>query len=201
LTALDTKSQVIAAKSFGANLVWHGNTTMSVSAAIKDAYALGLGADHIINNWGFDENLPKLGGPAVEGASGLIACALFIDEYPAKKRVLEYAKKLNPGMAQENRLIRTIQGWVKATLAVEAMRKADKAGKLNGPGIKEAFETFKDWPGLKEYGGQSVTITPTDHRYSSVVRIGRVIKGRPQTVAEIDMKAKFPDKWASWLGW
>jgi len=201
LTALDTKSQVIAAKSFGANLVWHGNTTMSVSAAIKDAYALGLGADHIINNWGFDENLPKLGGPAVEGASGLIACALFIDEYPAKKRVLEYAKKLNPGMAQENRLIRTVQGWVKATLAVEAMRKADKAGKLNGPGIKEAFETFKDWPGLKEYGGQSVTITPTDHRYSSVVRIGRVIKGRPQTVAEIDMKAKFPDKWASWLGW
>ncbi len=201
LTALDTKSQVIAAKGFGANLVWHGNTTMSVSAALKDAYALGLGADHIINNWGFDENLPKLGGPAAEGASGLIACALFIDEYPAKKKVLEYAKKLNPGVAQENRLIRTIQGWVKATLAVEAMRKADKAGKLNGPGIKEAFETFKDWPGLKEYGGQSVTITPTDHRYSSVVRIGRVIKGRPQTVAEIDMKAKFPDKWASWLGW
>src|SRR4030066_2188485 len=93
LTALDTKSQVIAAKGFEANLVWHGNTTMSVSAAIKDGYALGLGADHIINNWGFDENLVKLGGPAVEGAMGLIACALFIDEYPAKKKVLEYGKK------------------------------------------------------------------------------------------------------------
>jgi len=159
LTALDTKSQVIAAKGFGANLVWHGNTTMSVSAAIKDGYALGLGADHIINNWGFDENLVKLGGPAVEGAMGLIACALFIDEYPAKKKVLEYGKKLNPGIPLENRLIRTVQGWVKVTLAVEAMKKADKAGKLNGPGIKDAFETFKDWPGLKEFGGQLVTIT------------------------------------------
>jgi len=201
LTALDTKSQVIAAKGFGANLVWHGNTTMSVSAAIKDAYALGLGADHIINNWGFDENLVKLGGPAVEGAMGLIACALFIDEYPAKKKVLEYGKKLNPGIPLENRLIRTIQGWVKVTLAVEAMKKADKAGKLNGPGIKDAFETFKDWPGLKEFGGQLVTITPTDHRYSSIVRVGRVVKGKPQTVGEIDMRAKFPDKWASWLGW
>ena len=201
LTALDTKSQVLRAKAFGANLVWHGNTTMSVSAAIKDGYALGLGADHIINNWGFDENLVKLGGPAVEGAMGLIACALFIDEYPAKKKVLEYGKKLNPGIPLENRLIRTIQGWVKVTLAVEAMKKADKAGKLNGPGIKDAFESFKDWPGLKEFGGQLVTITPTDHRYSSIARVGRVIKGKPQTVGEIDMRAKFPDKWASWLGW
>ncbi len=201
LTALDTKSQVIAAKGFGANLVWHGNTTMSVSAALKDAYALGLGADHIINNWGFDENLTKLGGPAAEGAMGLIACALFNDEYSAKKKVLEYAKKLNPGIAPANRLIRTIQGWVKVTLAVEAMRKADKAGKLNGPGIKEAFESFRNWDGLKEFGGQLVTITPTDHRYSSIVRVGRVIKGKPQTVGEVDMRAKFPDKWASWLGY
>ena len=201
LTALDTKSQVIAAKGFGANLVWHGNTTMSVSTALKDSYALGLGADHIINNWGFDENLSKLAGPAAEGAMGLQGCALFIDEYPAKKKVLEYCKKLNPGVPLENRLIRTVQGWVKVTLAVEAMKKADKAGKLNGPGIKEAFETFKDWPGLKEFGGQLVTISPTDHRYSSIVRVGRVVKGKPQTVSEIDMRAKFSDKWASWLGW
>lgn len=201
LTALDTKSQVLAAKSFGANLIWHGNTTMSVSAALKDAYALGLGADHIINNWGFDENLPKLAGPAAEGAMGLLACALFIDEYPGKKKVIDYAKKLNPGIPLGNRLIRTVQGWVKVTLAVEAMKIADKAGKLNGPGIKEAFESFREWPGLKEFGGQLVTITSTDHRYSSIVRIGRVIKGKPQTVGEIDMRAKYPDRWASWLGW
>ena len=34
---------------------------------------------------------------------GLIACALFNDEYPAKKKVMEYAKKLNPGVPLENR--------------------------------------------------------------------------------------------------
>jgi branched-chain amino acid transport system substrate-binding protein len=201
LTALDTKSQIIAAKSFGVNLGWHGNTTMSTAATLKDAYALGLGADHIMNHWAFDENLPKLAGPAAEGAIGLIACALFIDEYPAKNRVVEYAKKLNPGVPLENRTVRDVQGWVKVTLAVEAMKIADKAGKLNGPGIKESFETMRNWPGLKEYGGQLVTLTPTDHRYSSVVRVGRVLQGKPKTVAEIDMRAKFPDKWASWLGW
>lgn len=201
LFALDTKSQVIAAKGFGANLVWHGNTTMSVSAAMKDASALGLGADHIVNNWGFDENLPKLAGAAAEGAMGLLGCALLIDEFPGKKKVVEYTRKLNPGIPLENRLIRTVQGWVKVGMAVEAMKRADKSGKLNGPGIKEAFETFKDWPGLKEFGGQLVTLTPTDHRYSSIVRVARVIKGKPQTVAELDMRAKFPDRWAGWLGW
>ena len=174
---------------------------MSTSATLKDAYALGLGADHIMTHWALDENLPKLAGPAAEGALGLIACALFNDEYPAKKKVMDYAKKLNPGVPLENRTIRTVQGWVKVTLAVEAMRKSDKAGKLNGPGIKDAFETMREWPGLKEFGGQLVTITPTDHRYSPVVRVGKVIKGKPQTVGEIDMHAKYPDKWDSWLGW
>jgi branched-chain amino acid transport system substrate-binding protein len=201
LSALDTKSQVLRAKDFGANLVWHGNTTMSVSAALKDAYALGLGADHIINNWGFDENLPRLAGPAAEGAIGLIACALFHDEYPAKKIVHGYGLKIDPGTPLENRHIREVQGWVKVTMAVDAMKKADKAGKLDGPGIKEAFESYRNWPGLKEFGGQLVTITPTDHRYSSIVRVGRVIKGKPKTVGEIDMRAKFADKWDSWLGW
>jgi len=71
-----------------------------------------------MNHWAFDENLPRLGGPAAEGAIGLIACALFIDEYPAKKRVIDYAKKLNPGVPIENRTVRAVQGWVKVTLAV-----------------------------------------------------------------------------------
>ena len=57
LVALDTKSQVLGAKAFKPHLAWHGNTTMSVAATIKDAHALGLGADHIVNNWGYDENL------------------------------------------------------------------------------------------------------------------------------------------------
>ncbi len=201
LTALDTKSQVLKAKEFKPHLVWHGNTTMSVSTAIKDAYALGLGADHIINNWGFDEDLAKLGGAAVEGAMGAAACSFFVEDYPAKKKVLDYIKKVNPGFAVEARQIRTVQGWMKVTMAVEAMKRADKAGKLNGPGIKETYEAFRNWGGLQEFGGQLVTITPTDHRYSSIVKVGRIIKGKPTTVANIDMRAKFPDKWASWLGW
>jgi branched-chain amino acid transport system substrate-binding protein len=44
LTALDAKSQVLAAKEFNPHVIWHGNTTQSVVTAIRDAKALGLQA-------------------------------------------------------------------------------------------------------------------------------------------------------------
>ncbi len=197
LTALDTKSQVLAAKEFKPHLVWHGNTTMSVATAIKDAYALGLGADHIVNNWGYDENLMKLAGPAAEGVIGIAVNAFFGEKVPLMDKVIEYAKKMNPGVPLENRLIRTVQAWVDVLLMREALVRADKAGKLNGPGIKEAFETIKDWtPGL---GRPPITITPADHRPGSFVRVYIIRKGKFDLLKEIDLKK---DKWdKEWLGW
>jgi branched-chain amino acid transport system substrate-binding protein len=81
LFALDAKSQIMALKEFKPDVLWHGNTTMSVSASMRDAYALGLGADWIINNWGFDENLPRLAGEAAEGAMGATPCAFYGQDY------------------------------------------------------------------------------------------------------------------------
>jgi branched-chain amino acid transport system substrate-binding protein len=200
LTALDTKSQVLAAKEFKPHLVWHGNIVMSVSTVLKDAHALGLGADHIVNNWGFDENLIKLAGPAAEGVIGPAVNAFYGEKAPLMDKVVEYAKKVNPGVPQQNRLIRTVQSWVDVLLMREALVRADKAGKLNGPGIKEAFETIRDWtPGL---GRPPITITPTDHRPGSFIRVYRIQKGKFNLLKEIDLKKRWPDKWEKeWLGW
>ena len=76
LFAIDTKSQVLGLKDFKPDVVWHGNTVMSVAATVRDAYSLQLGADHIVNLWAFDENLPKLAGKAAEGV--MAACRLRI---------------------------------------------------------------------------------------------------------------------------
>jgi branched-chain amino acid transport system substrate-binding protein len=201
LFAIDTKSQVLSMKDFKPDLVWHGNTTMSVAATVRDAYALGLGADHIVNNWGFDENLPRLAGKAAEGVMGAAVSAFFGNDVPMMDKVVEYAKKYNPGVPLEKRLIRTVQAWANVLALSEAMKRADKAGDLSGESIvKNGFETMKDFDiGL---GVPPLNYTATDHRISGKVPIYEIKDGKFQVVEVVDLKGRWPKKWPEeWLGW
>ncbi|MFH1930725.1 MAG: ABC transporter substrate-binding protein [Pseudomonadota bacterium] len=201
LFALDTKSQIMALKNFKPDLLWHGNTTMSVSATIRDAYALGLGADHIVNNWGFDENLPRLAGEAAEGVMGATPVAFFGQDCKNMDNVVASAKKYNPGVPLSKRLNRTPQAWGDALVLWEAMKRADKAGDLTGPGImKKGFETMKNYDiGL---GAAPITFTTTDHRPGTGCIVQEWKNGKFQEVANVDLKKRWPDKWEKeWLGW
>ncbi len=201
LFALDTKSQVMALTKFGADVVWHGNTTMSVSATIRDSYALGLKAAHIINNWGIDENLPRLAGEAAEGAMGATPCAFYGQPYKNMDIVVAAAKKYSPAIPQEKRLNRTIQAWGDALILWESMKRADKAGDLTGPGImKKGFETLKDYDiGL---GAAPITFTTPDHRPATGCIVQEWKGGKFQEVENVDLKKRWPDKWEKeWLGW
>ena len=201
LTAIDTKSQVLAMKEFKPDLVWHGNTTMSVSATVRDAFALGLGADHIVNNWGYDENLPLLGGKASEGVMGAAVCAFFGEDVPMMDKVVAYAQKYNPGIPREKRLIRTVQAWGDVLILWEALKRADKAGDLSGESVlKNGFETMKNFDiGL---GAPPVTYTSSDHRVAGQVPIYELKNGKFVLVERVDLKGRWPDKWAkAWLGW
>ena len=201
LFAIDAKSQVLAMKDYGADLVWHGNTTMSVSATVRDAYALGLGADHIVNNWGFDENLPRLAGKASEGVMGATVCEFFGNDVPMMDKVVQYAKKYNPGVPLEKRLVRTVQAWANTLALWEAMKRADKAGALNGEGIlKKGFETFRNLDiGLSV---PPLNYTDTDHRIAGKVPIYEIKGGKFQIVEVVDLRGRWPGKWEKeWLGW
>ncbi len=204
LLALDAKSQVLAAKKEGPTVIWHGNTTMSVATAIRDSAAVELGADHIVNNWGFDQNLRRMTGPTGEGVIGAAASAFFGDDVPYMKEVMEYAKKVNPGEPTEKRDIRTPQAWLKVAMASGALKVADKKGKLDGPSIKAVLESFKDWspfdtPGA--LGRPPYTITATDHRPSPVSLIYWIKGGKIQLLKKMDMQRAFPKEWPTWLGW
>jgi branched-chain amino acid transport system substrate-binding protein len=204
LFAVDTKSQVLAMKDFKPDLVWHGNTTMSVSATIRDAYSLGLGAAHIVNNWGFDENLPRLAGKASEGVMGAAICAFYGEKSDRAKlmpKVVEYGKKYNPGVPTEKRLNRTIQAWANVIALWEALKRADKAGDLSGESIlKNGFETMKGLDiGL---GTAPLTYTATDHRISGKVPIYEIVNGKITLLDVVDLKSRWPQKWdKEWLGW
>lgn len=204
LTALDAKSQCLAAKGEGATVIWHGNTAMSVATAIKDAYALKLEADNITNNWGIDHNLVKITQQAGEGTIGAASCAFLNMDVPYMDKVREYCLKVNPGIPLEKRDIRTVQGWLKVSLAAAGLGIADKKGKLDGPTIKAALESLRDWYPFDTQNALGVgpyTITDTDHRPTPVATLYTIKDGKIELFEKINMKEKFPDKWQSWLGW
>ncbi len=200
LTAIDTKSQVLAAKEFKPHIVWHGDTVNAVATALKDAKALGLGADHIVNNWGFDENLPRLTSDASEGVIGIGVTAFFGDtSVKGMDNVTAMAAKVNPQVPKEQRLIRTVQGWANTLLLREGLVRADKAGKLNGEGIRAELESLKDLDlGL---GVPPLTFSPGDHRGTSKVRLYIIKSGKIGLLKEIDMKAAFASDWPKWIGY
>ncbi|MFH0957924.1 MAG: ABC transporter substrate-binding protein, partial [Pseudomonadota bacterium] len=204
LTALDAKSQVLAAKETGANVVWHGNTTMSVATAIKDAYALKFDADHIVNNWGFDKNLVRMTGQAGEGVIGAASTAFLEMDVPYMEKVREYCKKVNPGVPMDKRDIRTVQGWLKVGLAAAGLKIADKKGNIDGPSLKASLESLKDWYPFDTKNALGVgpyTITDKDHRPTPVSSLYTIKDGKIVLFEKVNMKEKFPEQWAKWLGW
>ena len=201
LFAVDAHQQVRAMKTFQPDLVWHGNTILSVAATIKAASALELGADHIVNNWAFDENLPRLAGKAAEGVMGAAVCAFYGEKAPLMDKVMEYGKKYNPGVPTNRRLVRTVQAWANVLALREALNRADRTGGLSGEDIlKNGFETFRDFNiGLNV---PPLTYTAGDHRSSGRVSIYEVKNGQFQLVEIVDLKARWPDKWEhAWFGW
>ena len=116
-------------------------------------------------------------------------------------KVVEYAKKYNPGIPPEKRLIRTVQGWGDVLILWEALKRADKAGGLSGENIlKNGFETMKNFDiGL---GAAMINFTPTDHRVAGIVPIYEIKDGKFQIVEKVDLKSRWSEKWANeWLGW
>jgi branched-chain amino acid transport system substrate-binding protein len=204
LTSMDTKSQIMALQKFKPDVCWHGNTTMCVSATVRDAYALGLGADWLVNYWGEDENLPKLAGKAAEGAMVAGPAYFFADNRGKMKIVQDYAAKYNPGIPAKDRIKFTVTAWCNVLLLTEALKRADKAGDLSGSGIlQKGFETLKDYALIEGGLGTSpVTFTPTDHRTTGIVPVYELKEGKFSYVKTIDVKARWPEKWAKeWFGW
>ena len=201
LFALDAKSQVNSAKQFKPDVCWHGNTVMSAAATIKDASALDLGADWILNVWAFNEKLPKLAGEAAEGAMGAAPCAAFGQDYKNMDKVVAAAKKYHPGTPLKDRFKPTVQAWGDALIVWEALKRADKAGEITGETImKQGFETMDGFEiGL---GAAPVSYTAEDHRPTSECMVQEWRDGKFHEVESVDLQERWPEKWEQeWLGW
>jgi branched-chain amino acid transport system substrate-binding protein len=68
-----------------------------------------------------------------------------------------------------------VKSWTSMLVMAEALKRAKKAGKLDGPGLKAALETIKDF----DTGGLTAPISyaADDHRPNTTMSIYGVAKG------------------------
>ncbi len=186
----DATSQLLNMKQKGADYAYINVTTTGVSLVLKGAKALGLATKFGSNPYGFSEQLPLVAKEAAEGVTGVMPQVPYGTPVPGMKALIDFNKANHGGEAHDALYVR---GWTSAMVWVEALKRADKAGKLTGEGVRAALETFKDF----DLGGLTspVTWTATDHRPSTttavfIIKGGKLVKVKDYT---------FPRK-PEWLG-
>jgi branched-chain amino acid transport system substrate-binding protein len=169
----DFKAQCLALQSSGANYAFLANTTGSNIAMIRSCATVGVNVQFMANVWGLDESGMKAIGKAADGIVWVLGQAQWGSEVEGMK-VMRAISNMSDPTGKAYRPLPYALGACQALYLAEAMKIADKAGKLTGPGIKEALEGLKDFV---PYGATgmcaSVTWTPTDHRSVDSVTIGR----------------------------
>jgi len=132
---------------------------------------------------------------------GASACAYYGEDVPLMDTIKKYGQKYNPGVPADKRTVRTTQAWANVLALREALKRADAAGELSGEKImKKGFETFDGVDiGL---GVSPLTYTAKDHRGAGVVNIYQIKGQKFEFMTKIDLKGRWPDKWANaWFGW
>jgi branched-chain amino acid transport system substrate-binding protein len=165
----DATPQLMNMKRYNPDYAYITSTAMNGAVILKNAKALGIKTKFISNIRNFEETLIKLSGGAANGTYGVHPIAPYGADVPGMKKVVESNEKWHKGEMGTNVYV---EGWVNILAVTNALRMADKAGKLTPVGIREAFEQFKGF----DTGGLAppLTFTKTDHRASMAAKIYEV---------------------------
>ena len=122
---------------------------------------------------------------------GMSPVAMYGAVVPGMKPILEFNKKNSPDAVHT---VRYIQGWTAMMVMWEGLKRADKAGQLNGPGLKAALETLKDF----DVGDLAppITYTPTDHRPAMSATIYKMSQGKLVPVKKVSIARE--DRFLGW---
>lgn len=162
LRATDATTPLLRLQKQNPDYIWLGGTTPSCAVVMKDAQKLKMPVTFFVNIWGADETTFKLAGAAAKGSMSLQASVVYQDEAPGAKLIREITKN-------EPQMMHYIRGFASMLVMAEALRLASAKGELNGPAIKEALESLRDFDpmGLTP----PVSFFPNDHRPNMSVKI------------------------------
>ena len=165
----DATVQLTNMSRYNPDYAYLTSTAMNAAVILKNAKALGLKTKFISNIRSFEETLITLSGGAAEGSYGVHPIAPYGADLPGMKKIVESHEKWHPGDQGTNVYV---EGWVNILCTAEALKMADKAGKLNPAGIRDALNKFKNY----DTGGLAppLTFTSKDHRASMASKIYQV---------------------------
>lgn len=169
----DATVQLTNMSRYNPDFAYITSTAMNGAVILKNAKALGIKTKFVSNIRNFEESIITLSGGAAEGTYGVHPIAPYGAPVPGMKKVVESHEKWHPGETGTNVYV---EGWVNILGVTEALKTADKAGDLTPSGIRNAFETFKDF----DTGGLAppLTFTSTDHRASMAAKIYEIKGGK-----------------------
>lgn len=209
----DEKAEATADPSYHVvDWVWGGNTTKTTAymakalAAMKvsDPTLASLNVQIIVNNWGFDEQLfglcgPALNNPCVDKVHGIMPFVAYGDTRAgdmSKVTGLHDKWRNLDGEVATYKNVRYVQGYVNVKLFQLAAEEVISSGlPVTGENIKDALERFT---GVSTGGlTDPLTYSPDDHRPQSSESIYKVDKD-----GKLVLESQRPIAMQlSWLGW
>jgi branched-chain amino acid transport system substrate-binding protein len=187
----DATSQLLTMQKEGADYAYINVSTTGVSIILKDAHKLGLKTKFGSNPYGFSEALALVAKDNANGVTGVMPNPPYGTNVPGMKKILDFNKGKDISSPPRDAVY--LRGWASMLMITEGLKRADKAGQLNGEGIKKAFETLNNY----DMGGLAcnITYTASDHRPCTTTPIYQIKDGTLVKVKDYDVPRK-PD----WLG-
>jgi branched-chain amino acid transport system substrate-binding protein len=169
----DFKAQCLALQASGANYAFLGNTTGSNIALLRSCATVGVNVQFMANTWGMDESGLKAIGKPADGIVWVFGQAPWGADVKGMKTFREISNT-SDSTGKAYRQLPYIRSACQVLYMAAAMQAADKKGQLNGPGIKAAVESMKDFVPFETDGMcPAATWTDKDHRSVDMVTLGR----------------------------
>jgi branched-chain amino acid transport system substrate-binding protein len=167
--AVDVTSQVLDLKRKNPDFViFQGYVMAPVATVIKQCRDFGMKCQFMGTFWGASKMLIDNLGPLAEGYLAVNPYMYWWNEdVPMIKKIRAYSQKVHPDVKYRDNSY--MQAFMTGLIFIECLKRADKAGQLNGEGLVKALASIKDF----DSGGLSAPFTIKNNKFP-VARVWKV---------------------------
>lgn len=196
----DTKAQCLSLKDSGSDYAYLGNTSGSNISLIKSCKTVGVDVQFLANIWGWDENGIQAAQESGDGVAWVVGGTPW-KAGSSDNPVMKAISATSAEGADEYRALHYVRGVCSTMFMTDAMKKADKKGKLSGTSIKSEMEMMKAYvpAGLDGICLPS-TWTSEDHRGTTLVSVykSEYNKGDFKMIKQATVEVPRRDEWLGW---